>query len=110
MNKKIKGAGLPIDSNKLTQLLMEEGTMEEVSEELGYQLSTIRRYLENKAITKPMAKLLEAVYGIEYKSYKIDETPKEVTCKQEIEDPTERYLLMILQELKSITEYIGRKK
>lgn len=104
---KLKGASMPIDPKALKSCIERVGTVEEVAGQMGYKSATLYGAFSRKYISKPMSIMLDSLYGIKYEFYKPEEKPK-ATYKQEIEDPKERYLFMILQELKYINEYICR--
>lgn len=105
-----KGATMPVDPKALEESIKRVGAVSEVAEQLGYKYGTFMGVFSRKRITRPMATMLDKIYGIKYEDYepknKAEETP-EKKYSHEIKNPTERYLFMILQELKSINEYIG---
>ena len=72
-----KSTAMPIDGEKLKELVLSKGNISRVSEELGYSGSAIGMAIRKGKISTSMAKALELGYNIPYEKYKPEEPKPE---------------------------------
>ena len=105
MSKNKNGARLKIDRKAFKECIEQLGTPEEVAERIGYAEGTLRGVFSSNYISRPMATALDYICGIKYEYYKPKEKEQpKPSIVYEVEDPIERILIMILQELQSMNE------
>ena len=61
---------LPIDGDKLRELIFSKGYITDISEELGYGKTYLTQVCKGRKITQTAALLLDKLYGIKYEDYK----------------------------------------
>ena len=64
---------LPIDRDKLRELIFSKGNITDISEELGYSRTYLTQACRGRQITQTAALLLDNLYGIKYEDYKPEE-------------------------------------
>lgn len=72
---------LPINGEKLRELIASRGYITEMSKEMGYEQSYLTQVCKNGKITQPAMILLERLWNIKYEDYKAEEK------KDPIEEP-----------------------
>lgn len=72
-----KASTMPINGEKLRELVLNRGHISVISEELGYSRTALGIAIKNNKISKPMISLLDSMYGIKYEDYKPEEPKKE---------------------------------
>jgi hypothetical protein len=99
---------MPINGEKLRELVLNKGYLSVISEELGYSNTALGVAIKKNKITKPMISLLDSMYGIKYEDYKPEEPkpePKEEpkpVPETVITDKYEQYLKAILFQLANV--------
>ena len=101
-----RAKSLPIDGEKLRQLIHSKGHyLIDISEEMGYGISTLSQVIRRGKITNAMAYMLDSMYGIKYQEYAptkeepIEEKPKPET---EVISKDEAQLKTIIAQLSAL--------
>lgn len=97
---------MPINGEKLRELVLSKGYISVISEELGYSNTALGIAIKKNRITKPMISLLDSMYGIKYEDYKPEEPKPEPIpeeCKPmsetSVTDKTEQQLKTVIAQL-----------
>ena len=98
---------LPINSDKLKELVLNHGTVSSVSEEAGFATSSLSSTFSRGAISVQMAKLLDVTFGIKYESYKPEEKKEEPieekpNAETEVISKDEALLKTIISQLSAL--------
>lgn len=72
-----KSTAMPIEGEKLKELVLSKGNISRISEVLGYSRSALCVAITKNKITPSMAKALELGYNIPYEKYKPEEPKPE---------------------------------
>lgn len=102
-----KASTMPINGEKLRELVLNRGHISVISEELGYSRTALGIAIKNNKISKPMISLLDSMYGIKYEDYKPEEPKKEEPVPEE--KPTTETEVISKDEalLKTIISQLG---
>lgn len=97
---------MPINGEKLRELVLNKGHLTVISEELGYSRTALGIAIKSNKISKPMISLLDSMCGIKYEDYKPEEPKKEEPV---IEKPTTETEVISKDEaqLKTIISQLG---
>lgn len=93
---------LPVDANKLRNLLDQTHIpYRQMSESMGYSHNQLSNVISTGSVSKPVAKLLETLYGIKYEQYELKKAEPKLDVQPEIvaTTKTEQQLKTIIAQL-----------